>query len=171
MKRAAYISLSLCPYGYIAAMGLLFALSRTVPALDDYAVIFAVIGISLLLPGIFSLWYLFAARRCTPAQLASGNWKLKLWTLPAMALAMGILVYAVISTNRAAAEGAQEGGLAVFLWFLLALPVFAHGLCQLWTTAICASRISISSPALTLLHWIPVAAFAASWRLRRKWKE
>ena len=175
MKKGSFLALCLCPYGYIAVMTLLFLLSRPLPALDNDTVIFSVMGTFLLLPGILCLCYLLSIRSFSPAQLASGNLKLKLWSLPAMGLAIGILIYTAVSNSRTAAEGAQEGGLAVFLWFLLALPVFVHSFCLLWTTAICAARIAAISekqlsPVLILLHWLPAADLIASYHLVHKQK-
>ena len=176
MKKGRFLTLCLCPYGYITIMLLLFLLSESVPALDSDVVIFVVMGIFLLLPGILSLCYLPAVFSASPALLAQRNLQMKLWNLPVVLTAVGILTVSVISTNRAAAEGAKEGGLAVFLWVLLLLPVIVHSLCLLWTAAITAARISAVSekrlsPVLVLLHWVPAAAFVAALRVFREFRQ
>ena len=175
MKKVPFLSLCLCPYGYIAVMLLLFLLSRYIPELDNDSVIFAVMGIFLLLPGILCLWYLPSVFSVSPLLIARRNLQLKLWNLPAVLIAIGILIGSVISTGRAAVQGAQEGGLAVFLWILLLLPVFTHSLFLLWTAAITAFQASKCTetripPVRLLLHWLPVADLAASHWLYRKLK-
>lgn len=176
MKKGRFLALCLCPYGYIAVMLLLFLLSRFLPALDNDTVLFIMIGIFLLLPGILCLCYLPAVFSAPAALLARRNVQMKLWDLPAVLTAAGILAGSVISANRATADGAQEGGLAVFLWILLLLPVMLHSLCLLWTAAIAAVRISAVSekhisPVLILLHWLPVAAFAAALQVFREFRQ
>ena len=176
MKKTRFLALCLCPYGYIVGMGLLFALSRNIPVLDDDTVIFLVMGIFLLLTGALCLCYLLCTRSLPVPLLARQNLRLKLWNTPPLALAIGILIYYVISTKRAAADGAQEGGLLVFLWILLLLPIFIHSFFLLWTSAITSIRISGCAekrihPALLLLHWVPIADFAASLCLYRRLTE
>ena len=175
MKTLPHKLLMLCPYLYGAVLALLFCLDNVLSNADSDTLIFLMIGAFLLLPLLLGILHLAVARpRQEPAVWAKQNLISKVFCTFACLAAAGILVYTVISTNRAAAEGAQEGGLAVFLWILLLLPVFTCGFFQLIAGTLICAKLKEADSTLAWyhipLHLIPIADLFSAATVYRKFR-
>lgn len=181
MKKLPHRLLILCPYLYTAVMALLFVLGLTYKRMDSDDLIFLTIGIFMLLSLILCALHLltvFTGEGHSPLALAKMNLQMKLFYLPAVVMAVIVLTASIISTNRSTADGAMGGGLAIFLWCLLLLPIFLHGFLQLIAGAIVCGKLDEmtrqnASPQgigwyHVLLHLLPVGDLFSAWRVHRK---
>ena len=176
MKTLPHKLLMLCPYLYAAGLAVSFLLDRFLPTKNSDWLVFLIMFTFLLLPAPLCILHaIFAFRQTNPAVLTKQNLMWKLSCTPVSVTAVAILVSTVISTNRAAADGATEGGLGVFLWFLLLLPVFLCCFAQLITTTVICAKLKEADSRISWyhipLHMIPIADLISSNLVCRKFHE
>ncbi len=160
MRRIPSILVALLPYGYVVPIALALFFDMDTPgfsAYDPFGFLFLYMIFGILL----SLIYAFGKH--------NGNLLIRACALPVDLSALGYFIYKCIEVRIAAANGAFEGELAIFLLGLLLAPyILMRIVTNCATAAACARSTDQKCYLHPLLHLVPIAGLFSAGIVHRK---